>query len=102
MVQSGFNPRARWDRHIPQGEDYQPNELNEIIQVLAWFRNTKITPRWFIWRGRKYKIKQITYNWQERQGGAIINYFSVCSGADLYQISFNNTTSGWRLNKIIS
>lgn len=101
MVQSGFNPKARWDRHIPETEDYHLNELNERIQVLAWFRNGKIMPRVFVWRDKKYKIKQITYNWQERQGREIISYFSVDTDADLYQISFNNTSLSWRINRKI-
>jgi len=101
MNQSGFNLHARWDRHIPETEEYHPDELNERIQVFAWFRNGKIIPRVFIWRDKKYRIKEITYNWQEKQGREVINYFSVSTGLDLYQISFNNTTLDWRINRII-
>ena len=102
MNQSGFNPKARWDRNIPQTDDYHPpEELNERIQVLAWFRNGKIYPNTFIWHGKSYKIRQITYNWQERQGKGTICCFSVNTGEDLYQISFNNTTLGWRIDKVI-
>jgi hypothetical protein len=101
MTQSGFNPHARWDRHVPETEEYHPDELNEKIQVSAWFRNGKILPRQFIWNNKRYKIKEITYNWQERQGREVISYFSVSTGSDLYQISFNNTTLGWRINRII-
>lgn len=101
MEQSGFNPKARWDRHIPQTNNYHPDKLNERIQVLAWFENGKISPRRFIWNHKTYKIKEITYNWQERQGREVISYFSVDTGTDLYQISFNNTSLDWRINKII-
>jgi hypothetical protein len=101
MSHSSFNHRARWDRHIPQTKDYQPDELNERIQVLVWFKNGKILPRRFIWNNKKYKVREVTYNWQERQGRETINCFSVSTGADLYQISFNNITYGWRINKRI-
>jgi hypothetical protein len=101
MGPAGFNPKARWDRHIPQSSQHDPNLLNERIQVLAFFNGGKITPRLFIWNNKKYKIKSITYNWQERQGETTINYFSVDTGFDLYQISFNNTSLGWRIDKII-
>jgi len=101
MKQSGFNPKARWDRHIPQNPPHDPDLLNERIQVLAFFNGGKISPRFFFWNNKKYKIKDITYNWQERQGQEVISYFSVNTGANLYQISFNNTSLGWRIDKKI-
>jgi len=107
MKQSGFNPKARWDRHLPAGRHgpqdtrYQAPELNEKIQVIASFNGGKIYPRMFIWNNQTYKIKEITYNWQERKGLETINYFSVSTGPDLYQISFNSASLGWRIDKII-
>jgi hypothetical protein len=103
MAHSSFNPKSRWDRHIPETqEDRNPSELNERIEVFAWFRNGKIQPTIFIWNNKEYKIKNITYSWQERRGKELINYFSVNTGTDLYQISFNNTTFSWRIDKIIN
>ncbi|MCX5701873.1 MAG: hypothetical protein NTW64_02690 [Candidatus Omnitrophica bacterium] len=101
MKQSGFNPKARWDRHIPERPQYNSESLNERIDVLAFFNASKIYPRIFIWNNKKYKIKTITYTWQERKGQKLINFFSVNTGSDLYQISFNNTTFGWKIDKII-
>lgn len=102
MAHSGFNPKARWDRHIPETEDqFDYSCLNEVIEVFTHFKNSKIFPKAFIWKNKTYRIDKITYNWQERHGQEIINYFSVNSGLDLYQISFNNTSFGWRLDKII-
>jgi hypothetical protein len=96
-----FSPKARWDRRIPGTSDQNPESLNETIDVLAWFKHAKIYPRMFVWHGKSYKIRKITYNWQERCGQEIISYFSVQSGPDLYQISFNNATYSWRINKIV-
>ncbi|MBU4472593.1 MAG: hypothetical protein KJ842_00335 [Candidatus Omnitrophica bacterium] len=101
MSQSGFNPKARWDRHIPQDSNHDSSLLNERIQAIVFFKGGKIYPRRFIWNNKIYKVKAINYNWQERQGKEIINYFSVNTGSGFYQISFNNTTLGWRLDKII-
>jgi hypothetical protein len=103
MKHSGFNPKARWDRNIPEtAEAHNPTELNERIEVLAYFKHAKIHPRLFFWKGKRYRIKNINYNWQERSGAEIINYFSVDTGTDLYQISFNNTSYSWRIDKIIA
>ena len=101
MPTSGFNPKARWDRNIPEGDDYHPEELNERIHVLAWFKNGKTLPQIFIWNDKEYKISQITYNWQERRGREVISCFSVDTGGNIYQISFNNITLGWRIDKVI-
>jgi len=76
-------------------------ELNEKIQVIATFSGGKIYPRMFTWNNQAYKITEITYNWQERKGSETINYFSVSTGPDLYQISFNSSSLGWHIDKII-
>lgn len=103
MQHQNFNPKARWDRNIPDtnNHSYDPGRLNEKIEVLAYFRAGKIYPRIFIWKNKRYKIRKITYNWQERQGYETINCFSVNTGSDLYQISFNSDSLGWRIDKII-
>ena len=99
MKQSGFNPHARWDREIPT--ETNPNLLNEKIEVLVYFKGGKIYPRAFTWNNKVYEVKNITYNWQERNGRETLNYFSVSTGTELYQISFNNTSLTWRMDKII-
>ncbi len=100
-----FNPKARWDRNIPRQEN-NPEEncgsLDEKIDALVWFKNGKIFPRIFTWKQKKYKIKNISYTWQERRGQELITYFSVNTGIDLYQISFNNTIFSWRIDKVIT
>lgn len=102
MKPQGFNLHARWDRHIPQGSASTDRGLiDEKIEVLALFRQARVYPRLFIWREKRYRIKRLNYNWQQRRGRELINYFSVDTGSDLYQISFNNETLGWRIDKII-
>ena len=93
-----FNPKARWDRELPaNGNDL----LNERISVHVFFDKSRIQPTRFIWNDQSYEIKDVTYFWQERQGAALISFFSVDTGSDIYQLSFNNRTFGWRLDKII-
>ncbi len=115
MKSAGFNPKARWDRHIPAQEAPHPRNsalrgvpeadsdcLSAKIEVLALFKAGKIYPQSFNWNNKIYQVQRITYNWQERCGTQIINYFTIACGDDLYQISFNNTSLGWRFNKIIT
>ena len=103
MKPNSFSPKARWDRRIPTQENQEePDNLNKPIETAAWFRQGKIHPKLFIWNGKEYKIKEVTYRWQERRGAELISNFTVSTGTNLYQISFNNTTLGWRIDKIIS
>ena len=102
MKNSGVSPKARWDRHVPEtGGGPVDEALDALIEVTAHFKHGKIYPQRFLWNQKEYPVDRITYNWQERQGQALISYFSVASAEELYQISFNNTSFGWRLDKII-
>jgi hypothetical protein len=101
MNQNSFNPKARWDRFEPDHAGFNPDALNERIEVLALFKNAKIFPRSFSWKNKEYPVEQINYNWQERLGSALINYFSVLASGQMYQISFNNSTFRWQIDKLI-
>ena len=102
MKQSGFNPQARWDRHIPETSDTSSeDQFPQAIEVLASFGHGKVSPRQFRWNNKTYLVQKVTYTWQERRGQERINNFSVSTGPDLYQISFNTTHCSWQLEKII-
>lgn len=102
-MQSSFSPKARWDRHIPRtSETDSAHARDEIIDCVAFFKKGKIYPQKFVLNNRDYEIEKINYAWQERCGRELINYFSVSTGTNLYQISFNNTSFGWRLDRIIT
>ncbi len=101
MHQNSFNPKARWDRFEPDKEALHPDVLNEQIDVLAYFKHSRIFPKSFTWNNREYPVERITYNWQERFGQALVNYFSVFCANQLYQISFNNSTFRWQIDKIL-
>lgn len=100
MNRPGFSPKARWDRPLP-AEETNPEEINEKIEVLAWFKNGQIQPKGFVWKDKKYKVERLTYHWQARCGSALISYFSVNTDSGLYQISFNNTSLSWQIDKAL-
>lgn len=102
MSQNSFSPKARWDRFEPDKAGFNPEALDERIEVLALFKNAKIFPKSFTWNNKEYSIDKITYNWQERIGSALVNYFSVNCAGQMYQISFNNSTFRWQIDKLIT
>ena len=77
-------------------------EINEMIQVGAIFGDNKkkLKPVWFIWGGRRYNIQEITYIWTERTGKAVVHYFTVTDGANLFSISYNTDTLVWTLHSM--
>jgi hypothetical protein len=101
MNQNSFNPKARWDRFEPDKTGFNPNCLDERIEVLAYFKHAKIYPKSFTWNNKEYRIENITYSWQERIGQALISYFSVFCAGQTYQISFDNFTFRWQIDKIL-
>ena len=86
-------------------------ELNEPIQVLVDFRpaagpeqsrRIKAIPRAFIWKNRRYLIQSLNLVHQEKQGDAILYYFSVSTDTNTYKLVFHNLTLEWRLVEIWS
>jgi len=85
--------------------------LDEPIQVLVDFhpspissqtgagqaRRPKVIPRAFLWKNRRYLIQSLSLVYQEKQGDAIIYYFSVSTDTNTYKLSFHNLTLEWRL-----
>ena len=77
-------------------------EIDEPIKVGAVFGadsigGKKIKPVWFVWKGRQYRIKEVTYTWANNDGRAVVHYFSVTDDQNLYEISYNTETMVWRL-----
>ena len=75
-------------------------EIKQRIKVGAVFEGELINPKWFKWMDKKYDIKSVSMRWKSFSGNAVITNFSVTDGKNLYEISFNNKTFEWMLNKI--
>jgi len=73
-------------------------EIREKIEVAAVFGKTeKIRPVWFVWNREKVRVREITYQWTEKQGAEIHHRFSVTDGASLYEISYASGSLRWEL-----
>ena len=75
-------------------------EIFEPVEVGAVFRKNLIKPRWFIWKNRKYEVDEVTYIWHDNKGEELIYYFSVASGAALYQLAYYTKKLNWILDKV--
>lgn len=90
-----FSNDARWDRHLPSDV-----RESDVIEVGALFRGGRILPCMFVWQKRRYKIKEITCFWKEKNGTDELYHFSVTDGINLYYIALNARYMSWRLLKV--
>jgi len=75
-------------------------EMNELITVAAVFAPGSIRPAWFLWRGRRYRVDEVAYTWESREGMARLSHFSVVSGANVYEIAYNPVERNWGLRGV--
>lgn len=83
-----------------RGRSVDSSESSKTVKVGAIFKGDKIIPKWFVWEGRKYEIKEINYNWLDRQGREKLYCFSVTDGVNNYELSFNAERTLWKLERL--
>ena len=83
-----------------RGKSVGSLESSETIKVGAVFQGDKIVPRWFNWQGRKYEIKEVNYNWLDKQGREKVHCFSVTDGTNNYELAFHAEKTIWKLTKV--
>ena len=74
--------------------------IEEQIKVAAVFGGGKVLPRWFVWRGRKYKITEITYIWKDTEGKKTRHHYAVTDGANLYELCYVEHDMSWYLASV--
>ena len=74
--------------------------INEEIQAGVVFEGRRVRPVWFIWKKRKYPVREITYTWSDRQGESRVQYFAASDGTHLYELSLHCQSLIWRLLRI--
>lgn len=73
--------------------------IGEIINVVAVF-DPGLRPARFRWKDRVYPVKEITYTWTSKRGGAGVTHFSVSDGASLYELAYNHSTMRWSIEEV--
>jgi hypothetical protein len=73
------------------------SSVSEQVKVLAVFDEKGFQPLRFQWRGIAYPVKQITFRWRERKGGAVIYRFAVSDGVNAFQLTYNSERLDWKV-----
>jgi hypothetical protein len=74
--------------------------IGEIIKVGAVFGGGKVLPKWFVWKGRKYEVEEITYTWKDKNGRETLHHFSVTDGSDLFELCYREREMSWYLASV--
>jgi hypothetical protein len=72
-------------------------KIDEPITVGAVFRQGGVRPAWFIWRGRRYEVREVTMSWATAEGRERIRHVSVTDGASEFELALNQERLTWRL-----
>lgn len=77
-------------------------EINEIINVYAFFLGEDVTPLVFSWRGRRYENLKIISKWrtQNARGRPPHRCYMMSDGTNQYEIKLNANDLYWRLLKV--
>lgn len=76
-------------------------DMDETIEVVVLFQNSKMKPSRFRWNGTVYKITEITGDWKTDVGAYRIRHFAVVdSSSNFFQLSYDERKTSWIISKI--
>ncbi len=69
--------------------------MSEVIHVEARFGDDGgILPLAFVWKARRFSVLKLGRQWQE---GDLRHFLVMTSGAQVFEIDYNEENSGWRM-----
>ena len=76
-------------------------EIVEPIEVIALFRQGKLSPLKFRWREQVYRVTRINGTWHRNDGHNRLFHYAVMSdNTDVYELSYNEGSQSWRIEKV--
>ncbi len=75
-------------------------EIGEPVSVGVVFRHGKVHPRWFVWRGKRIAVSEVTFRWEDEQGESRHYHFSASDGVNLYELRLDAQTMNWHLDRV--
>lgn len=75
-------------------------KLDEKIDVIVSFKGNKVSPSFFKWQGKTYKIEKINLVHKQRDGNDKIYYFSVSDNTNFFRLAFFTRDLSWRLQEL--
>ena len=74
-----------------------PTVIDEPVSVGAVFREGKIYPRWFLWKGHRVEIQKTLTSWRVQDWLNVHLHFAVTNGASQFELSLDLMHLHWKL-----
>jgi hypothetical protein len=71
--------------------------LDQIIEVIAIFKNNRCYPVKFLYQSKTIIIKELNLYHQSYHGQNVIHIFDVSNGQTDFRLEFNTQTLIWKL-----
>lgn len=72
--------------------------LNDPVDVLTAFMESRFEPLRFRWKGRVIRVRRVTGRWTRREGQAVLRFFSVEGNeSDSYELCYDPRGPRWIL-----
>ena len=76
-------------------------DIQDKIEMIALFQDGRIRPLKFRWKERVYRVERVNGEWVSDEGETRFHHYSVMTtGPDVYELTYNSQSSGWRLNRV--
>jgi hypothetical protein len=80
---------------------FKIEDIGDAVEVVVWFKAGRIMPLRFRWRGRTYKVREVTGDWQSEIGNTQFHHYAVQSDSpDVFELSYNEHAYTWKLEKV--
>jgi len=71
--------------------------IREHVRTGVVFDQGRVSPAWFVWNGRRYRVREVTQRWSTKSGSETILHLGVTDGASVFELTLNQQTLVWRL-----
>jgi hypothetical protein len=79
----------------------QFQDVGEAVEVIALFRDGRLSPLKFRWKQRVLRVRQVNSDWESEIGTTRFRHFAVMSdGPDVFELSYNEQNFVWKLEKV--
>ena len=75
-------------------------KINEPVEVLVKFSKEKMSPTFFKWREKTYKIEKLNLVHKKNDGNDKVYYFSVSDNVNFFRLAFSTRDMGWVLEEL--